>query len=524
MEQTNTLPGIELEPHAAAAAPPAAEEDLAGRERRFKPIDRVQQVLHPVEVEGLVAEDDAVRAIWELVGDLDLSRYQERVRAVEERAGRPATNPRLLASLWIYAYSQGVSSAHEIERLCHYHPAYMWLTGLQRISAVTLCVFRRTDPKALRQLFAEVLGVMAAKGLITLERVVQDGTKLQACASADTFRGQESIAAKIAEALRLVEALERQEEAGGGETVSPQKAAALRRQLQKRELAREELKKLRAVKAKKNKDPEEAKISLTDPEARIMKKPHGGYEPSYNGQIVVDSKAGMVVAAAISQSSSDAESLVAGLEQVEQNCGRKPEQVVVDGGYTTHSNIVEAKRLGVELYGSLGDSAARSAAGCKRWGISEEFRPEAFRYQEAENCFICPAGKTLIYRSRSEDELTGEVRHSYQAAAAECGACECKAQCCPKTNGGRTVSRVEMAPAVAELKARMETPEAKAIYQQRKQLIELVNGWLKTKLGLRQFRLQGLIKVGMELLWACLAYNIRIWIRLRRAGSPAPPG
>jgi hypothetical protein len=81
-----------------------------------------------------------------------------------------------------------------------------------------------------------------------------------------------------------------------------------------------------------------------------------------------------------------------------------------------------------------------------------------------------------------------------------------------------------MAPAVAELKARMETPEAKAIYQQRKQLIELVNGWLKTKLGLRQFRLQGLIKVGMELLWACLAYNIRIWIRLRRAGSPAPPG
>lgn len=524
MEQTTTLPGIELQPRPAAERPPAAEEDLSGRERRFKSIDRTQMVMHPVDLAHLLPEDDPARAIWDLVGELDLRRYHEQIRAVEERAGRPAYDPRLLASLWILAYSQGISSAHEIERLCHYHPQYMWLSGCQPISFVTLCAFRRISPEAQREMFAEVLGVMAAKELVPLERTIQDGTKIRACASADTFRGPDKIEAKIAEARQRLEALQKQEEAADGGKASTQKIAAVRRQLEKRELAREELKKLQAVKAKKNQDPERAKVSVTDPEARMMKKPHGGYEPSYNAQIVADAQTGIIVAASVTQSSCDAESLIEGIQQVQENTGRKPAQAVVDGGYATNGNIVDARQMGVELYSSPGDSAARSAAACKRWDISEAFRPEAFRYQEAENCYVCPAGKTLTYRSRSEDEKTGEVRHCYQATAADCQACEFKPQCCPKTKKGRTLSRREMAPAVAELKARMETGEGKAIYKERKQVIELVNAWLKSKLGLRQFRLQGLIKVGMELLWACLAYNIRLWLRVRRAVSPAPPG
>jgi hypothetical protein len=410
-----------------------------------------------------------------------------------------------------------------MERLCRYHPQYMWLTGCQSISFVTLCAFRRLHPQAQREMFAEVLGVMAAQGLVRLERTIQDGTKIRACASADTFRGQEKIEAKIAEARQLLEALEKEDESDR-EKVSAQRVAAARRQLETRELAREELKKLQAVKAQKNNDGKKAKVSITDPEARMMKKPNGGYEPSYNAQIVADAKSGLVVAASVTQSSSDAESLIEGIQEVEQNTGRKPQQAVADGGYVSHSNVVEAKNMGVELYSSLPDSAALSAAACKRWGIAEPFRPEAFRYQEADNSYVCPAGKILTYASRKEDEKTGEVRHSYRAAAADCPACPLQPQCCPKTKSGRTVSRVEMAPAVAELKARMESDEGKAIYQERKRVIELVNAWLKSKLGLQQFRLQGLVKVGMELLWACLAYNFRVWLRVRGAVAPAPPG
>jgi transposase len=515
---------MEREPRPTEEEAPAAQEDLSGRERRYKPINRNQMVMHPVDLAHLLPEDDPARIIWELVGELDLGRYHERIRAVEERAGRPATDPRLLASLWLLAYSQGIASAREIDRRCRWDPQYMWLTGCEPISFVTLCEFRRMDGPAQREMYAEMLGVLAAQGLVRLERTVQDGTRIQAYASADTFRGEETIEAKIGQARQRIKELEKQEEAGDWERASVQKAAALRRQLETRELAREELKKLQAVKAKKKIAASQAKVSISDPQARMMKKPHGGYEPSYNAQIVADAQSGVVVAAFVSQSGSDAESLKEGIEQTEQNTGRKPEQTVVDGGYASHSNIVEAKQIGVELYSSPADRAALSAAACRRWSISEEFRPEAFRYQTAENCYVCPAGKILNYHSRSEDPQTGAVQYRYQARAADCQACPWKSQCCPKTKDGRTVSRTDEAPAVRELKARMETESGQRIYAERKRVIELVNACLKSKLGLRQFHLQGLIKVGMELLWACMAYNVRVWLRVCGAVAPAPPG
>lgn len=60
----------------------------------------------------------------------------------------------------------------------------------------------------------------------------------------------------------------------------------------------------------------------------------------------------------------------------------------------------------------------------------------------------------------------------------------------------------------------MATPEAKAIYRQRGAVAEFPNAWLKEKMGLRKFRVRGLVKAGMELLWASLSYNVMAWIRL----------
>jgi hypothetical protein len=74
---------------------------------------------------------------------------------------------------------------------------------------------------------------------------------------------------------------------------------------------------------------------------------------------------------------------------------------------------------------------------------------------------------------------------------------------------------VEDSPAVAAFKQKMATPEAQQTYKQRAQVAEFPNAWIKAKIGLRQFRLRGLVKVEMEALWACLTYNIQQWIRLR---------
>ncbi len=173
---------------ATSGAPPQAAAQAPAPRARIKPVDRSQLMMRPVDVERLVEEDHPARAIWEFVGQLDLSGYEQPIEAVEGVAGRPVWDPRLLISLWIYAYSRGMGSAREIHRRLDYDPAFQWLAGLEVINNHTLSDFRVAYDHPMTELFVNSLGVMSAEGLVSLERVMHDGTKIRACAGADSFR------------------------------------------------------------------------------------------------------------------------------------------------------------------------------------------------------------------------------------------------------------------------------------------------------------------------------------------------
>jgi transposase len=205
---------------------PQGEEQRRVRRRE---INRQQLLLRPVEVEKLVDLDHPVRAIWELVGRLGLEPFYAEVESIEGVAGRPVWDPRLLISLWVYAYKDGVSSAREIARLCEYHPAYQWLTGLEIVNYHTLADFRIRHKEALDQLFIKVLGVLSHEGLITLQRVMHDGTKVKACASDKSFHRK----ATLEDHLRL--AREQVEQMGDPESEELSERATKARQRALRE-------------------------------------------------------------------------------------------------------------------------------------------------------------------------------------------------------------------------------------------------------------------------------------------------
>jgi hypothetical protein len=118
------------------------------------------------------------------------------------------------------------------------------------------------------------------------------------------------------------------------------------------------------------------------------------------------------------------------------------------------------------------------------------------------------------------------VQHQYRAEEQVCMACPFQAQCCPQ-NGtkGRSIIRAVEAPEVEAFAQKMQTEEAKGIYRQRGAVAEFPHAWIKAKLGLRQFHVRTLAKVRLEVLWACLTYNIQQWIglcwRMKLAGSAA---
>ena len=81
--------------------------------------------------------------------------------------------------------------------------------------------------------------------------------------------------------------------------------------------------------------------------------------------------------------------------------------------------------------------------------------------------------------------------------------------------------RLEESPPIVAFRQRMATEKARKQYRCRSQVAEFCHAWIKSKLGLRQFHVRGLVKVQMEMLWACLTYNLQHWIRLRKLKATA---
>src|SRR6266581_3305441 len=111
-----------------------SQENQSDKQRLIRHVNRQQMSWRAVDVERLIGEDHPARAIWGLLGSLDLRRFYEVIESSTED-GRPSGFfPQLLISLWVYAFSQGIGSAREVARRCEYDPAFQWLTGLDEVN------------------------------------------------------------------------------------------------------------------------------------------------------------------------------------------------------------------------------------------------------------------------------------------------------------------------------------------------------------------------------------------------------
>jgi transposase len=77
----------------------------------------------------LLPAEHRARVVWHFVEGLDLGPLYAAVQAVEGHAGRPAIDPAILMTLWLYATLEGVGSARAVARRCEEHDAYRWVCG-----------------------------------------------------------------------------------------------------------------------------------------------------------------------------------------------------------------------------------------------------------------------------------------------------------------------------------------------------------------------------------------------------------
>ena len=168
--------------------------------------DRAQLRWDVVDLDSQLPDDHRARLVWAFVEGLDLSEFYDRIKARDAVAGRPATDPRVVLAVWLYATLEGIGSARAIDRLCQQHAAYRWLCGGAPINHDLLATFRRENAVLLDRLLTQSVTGLIAEKLITLEEMAIDGTKVRAWAGRGSMskrkrleRIEKAVAERVAE-------------------------------------------------------------------------------------------------------------------------------------------------------------------------------------------------------------------------------------------------------------------------------------------------------------------------------------
>jgi transposase len=341
---------------------------------RFHQAQRNQLAWRSVDLDGTIGADHRARVIWKVVERLDLSAFYAEIKSRGEQAGRPATDPKILLALWLYATTDGVGSARELERLCESTDAYRWICGGVAVNYHTLSDFRVEHGDKLDQLLIQVLAAMTHQGLITLERVAQDGMRVRADAGAASFRREPTLIEHQQAARAHVAALKATLTADPGEKLRVQDAARLRaaqEQAARIERALQEMPVVIEVKRrnrsnKRGKKASPPRVSTTDPESRVMKMPDGGFRPAFNVQLATDSASRVIVGVLVTNSGSDLSQMVPMLDDIRRRTGVQPGEHLVDGGYANLKAITEADARGVTVYTPPMEPAHPRTQGTKR--------------------------------------------------------------------------------------------------------------------------------------------------------------
>ena len=324
-----------------------AEAETVKAPARVVMPNRRQMEFRASDLESLLPEAHRARVVWGFVERCDLSALYAGIKSREGTAGRDAIAPEILLSLWLYATLEGVGAARGLARLCEAHDAYRWICGGVQVNYRTLSDFRSDHGEVLDALLTESVASLMAAGVVKLAQVAQDGMRVRASAGTGSFRREEKLKGYLDAARARVDGLKREIDADPG-ALTRRQAAARERAAREREERIEEalarLPELAEIKRRQGKKGEDARASITDADATVMKMGDGGFRPAYNAQYATDGESQVIVGAEVVLVGSDQGQLTPMLDQVNERCGEYPKQMLVDGGYNSHEQIETASQ------------------------------------------------------------------------------------------------------------------------------------------------------------------------------------
>jgi transposase len=451
-------------------------------------------------LDDLLPDDSIARALWAGVQQLDLTAYNQLYQNDEE--GRPAVDPRSLLAVWTLALLRGVKSSVRLATLCGKDIEFRWLMGNVRVQKSTLADFRKAHIEPLASLSTQVLSALGRNGLLPGVNMGVDGSIVRAASSRHSVKTRKHLEAQknrleamIQEKLSLVDSDSESEE---------MKALARRRQQVEQALAEMTARGLMQ---------ETDRLTVTEPDAPLLKQKNGSFAPGYNAQSVTDLDGGAMIHGALADSGGDGGQLQ---EQVEQARGVLAQldiaqdndvkaSVTTDGGYHDTRQLDALEEQGITCFVPEGRTANRMAP-----GVSPEYQADQFSYDEASDTMRCPQGHCLS-RRKLNDSKTAVV---YQASSTVCQSCPAQAQCCPKSHSGRYVNRSLYKERLETIAQRLDTDEGRNRKKARWVVCEGTFARLKHLLHWERCSMWGRAGAQAELLWRQFVSNLMLLLEV----------
>jgi len=352
----------------------------ASAKPRFQRAERRQIEWRPLSLDQMLPAAHPARQVWAYVESLDLSELYRQIRAVEGHVGRDPIDPKILVALWLFATVDGVGRARRLNRLCTEHFAYLWLCGGVSVNYHTLSDFRVQHVEILDRLLTQSVATLLHQGLIALNRVAQDGMRVRASAGSSSFRRRPSLEECLIEAEAHLEDLKREAEQDAAAEDRRVKAAqerTVRERVERVQAALDELSEVEQKMEHREKgSSEKARASTTDPEARNMKMPDGGFRPAYNVQFATTTETLVIVGVDVTNSGGDGGQMTPMVNQIQEHYGTQPEEYLVDGGFSTLDDIERLESSQTKVYAPVKNEEQKRKKGddpfARRKGDSDE--------------------------------------------------------------------------------------------------------------------------------------------------------
>jgi len=498
---------------------------------------QMNQLRLPMSLEELIPESHLVRVVNSAIERMNIDPLVQRYKG----GGTSSYHPKMMLKVLVYAYTQKVYSSRQIAKALRENINFMWLSGNNKPDFRTINRFRSSVIReVVNEVFTSVLELLIQEGYVRLENYFLDGTKIEANANKYTWvwgkttrKNKEKLQGKIKELLEKIEKANEEEDAQYGDSdldglraegpmdskKLEEKIRELDERLARKGKDRELTKAAKTLKGdylprlQKYEDQEEKlkgrnSYSKTDEDATFMrmKEDHmrnGQLKPGYNVQIGTENQ--FVVGYSIHQNRTDTGCLIPHLEQVKEQLGQLPKNVIADSGYGSEENYEYLEAQGVGAYVKYSNFHLEQKRSFKK----DAFRVENFPYDEEHDEFICPAGQRLKFvrtgRHTTENGYRTE-RRFYECK--DCEGCPLKARC-TRSQGNRCI-RVsfrlnELKQAAAQ---KLLSEEGLKLRSQRTTEPESVFGRIKNNWSFRRFMLRGLDKVRTEWGLLSIAHNL----------------